>query len=126
MLRKIAHIILGMLILISSMGMTVSRHYCGNTLKDISIISETKPCCDDVGEEGCCRNETERFELEEDFVPSNVSLEFKAINFDFLLAIVPDILVNIVEKPANTFKVFSPPPPPKLLVFLSNIQVYRL
>jgi len=74
MFRKTAHIILTLLLLTTTMCFSVSKHYCGSRLVEASINSEAKPCCDDIETSSCCHNETEYFQLKEDFV-SSVSFE---------------------------------------------------
>ena len=63
MLKKVSHILLSFLLLITTMGMTVNSHYCGNDLVSISVISESQSCCETPN---CCHNESMLIKLEED------------------------------------------------------------
>ena len=64
MLRKSSHIILAALLMISTMGMAVSKHYCGDDLVSVSMFDEAETCCGDMG---CCRTENEFFQVKEDY-----------------------------------------------------------
>ena len=72
MLKIFSHIALSLLLLVSTVGMTVSKHYCGNSLVSVSISgnSEESSCCD---MENCCHSETQIFQLKEDFSVPAVS-----------------------------------------------------
>jgi len=54
MIKKLTHIVLASLLLVTTMGLTVSKHYCHNSLVDVSFFSKAESCCDDGG---CCQNE---------------------------------------------------------------------
>ncbi len=64
MFRKIINIIIVFLLLISTSGFTISRHYCGDNLVSVVINSEAKSCCD---MHGCCHDESEFFKVNNDF-----------------------------------------------------------
>ncbi len=122
MLRKISHIILALLVLVTTMGMTVSAHYCGGELKSIQLLSESENCCGD----SCpnCQNEIIKVDIGEDFTIQTLNLEFEQ-NFTFLPAFiqllqVPDFTEEIVQV------VYHKPPPLKIQTVLSDLQVYRL
>ncbi len=122
MLKKISHISLAFLILVTSVGFTFSKHYCGSTLKSVSVVVAPESCCEIPS--GCCHDETTTIKLENDF--------------SFSLVIV-DISQNIVEKPALidrlivSLSVIEPithtihkPPPLPIQTILSSLQTYLL
>src|SRR5690606_1502853 len=45
-MRKSLHIFLAFLLLFSTTGVAISKHYCGEILQSVSINGETKSCCD--------------------------------------------------------------------------------
>ena len=121
MLRKLAHIIAAIVILISTMGITVSKHYCGTRLVDVGINSEADRCCDDMGASKCCHNETKHYQVEDEFnyvvdVNSPQPLEFIA---PLIFIVIPTITETFVEE---TF--IEAPPPLPLGIRLSFIQSY--
>jgi hypothetical protein len=70
MLKRISHIILSALLLISTMGMAVSKHYCAGSLESVAVFYEAKSCCD---MDSCCHNETQVYQVKEDFSVPAVS-----------------------------------------------------
>lgn len=126
MLRKVIHIILTLVMLVSTMGMTVSKHFCGNKLISVSVTSEAKFCCDDVGEDGCCRNETDRFELDVDTLLTVFNID--DVQESELNIFIPLLCLFDKDRTDGVNYAFIPfsPPPPKILSRLSTIQVFRL
>jgi hypothetical protein len=124
MLKKVSYIILSSLLLVSSIGMVVSRHYCGNTLVSVVIDKEADSCC---GDSDCCHNENQYYNLKEDFsVPqiSNVPVlaELDIIGFELM----NDFLSETHEL-KNTIPAFSDlPNPPTIQETLALKQLYLL
>lgn len=125
MFRKTANIILVILLLTTTIGFSVSKHYCGSRLVEISINSEAEPCCDDMENPNCCHNETEYFQLKEDLV-TPVSFENTRIaGFDILF---PLVFVYSFNAPRNietgVINYAESPPPPTIQAKLSLLQTY--
>ncbi|MBE9511743.1 MAG: hypothetical protein IMY71_12775 [Bacteroidetes bacterium] len=98
MFRKTANIILVLLLLTTTIGFSVSKHYCGSRLVEVSINSEAEPCCNDMGNSGYCHNETEYFQLIDDLI-TPVPLENTRIaGFDVLF---PLVFVYFFNAPGN-------------------------
>ncbi|MBN2215644.1 MAG: hypothetical protein JW723_15550 [Bacteroidales bacterium] len=127
MLRRISDIALALLLLVTTTGYTISKHYCGTKLVSVAVNSKTKACCDD--EKGsCCHDESEHFRLKEDFVPSSVQFNFGNV-FSVDLAFLPDLLSGIGYKAENTndLNVFTgSSPPPGINISLAKLQTYLL
>lgn len=124
MFKNFSHIILSVLLLVSTMGVAISKHYCGGNLVSTSFFNETEPCC---GASDCCTNETSFFHVEEDFslisfseIP--VTSEVDLIGFTFLLNPENERFVEV----APEFIVTELPPPQKIQITLSKKQVYLL
>ncbi|MCH7657865.1 MAG: hypothetical protein IIB05_06050 [Bacteroidetes bacterium] len=125
MFRKTANIILVLLLLTATIGFSVSKHYCGSRLVEVSINSEEEPCCDDMENSNCCRYETEYFQLIEDLV-TPVSFENTRIaDFDILFQVV---FVYFFNTPGNietgVLNYAESPPPPSIQAKLSLLQTY--
>lgn len=71
--------------LLSTIGINVSRHYCGNILKDTAIFFHAENCGDMERLMDCCHNEIDHFKIQDDFQITNMSFdltqEFTLINF---------------------------------------------
>ena len=83
MLRKVLHILLAVLVFVSSSGLVFSKHYCQGVLKNTSLFTEAAPChglskmakCprhappqDDnttLDKKGCCDTQTDFLKVED-------------------------------------------------------------
>ena len=68
--KKVLHIVLSMLLLLATTGVSISKHYCMGRLMEVKL-SQDKPafCClsDESDEAGCCEGESEFINLDEDY-----------------------------------------------------------
>ncbi len=106
----------------STTGFTVSSHYCGTHLVDVSINSAPDSCNENGCCANCCHEETKHFQLDDNYTKA----------FDFasptpLVFIIPIVHLFINEQIDETVNyagvVFTPPPPP-LNTRLSLFQSY--
>ena len=122
MLKKFSQIFLAMLFMVTTMGMTVSKHYCGSSLQSVSVFSEINPCCD--MDTGCCHNEQVNIDIEDDYsVTSN--------NFDFsIFALELPALLELfqldVPELISDFQFHNFLPERKMQTVLSRLQTYLL
>lgn len=122
MLKKIGHISFAFFMMIPLMGITISRHYCGDRLQSVSVVMEAQSCCDVPM--GCCHNEEVIIKIQDDFSPV-------AYDFDFQQwAFVIPVLITFFEEPKETTTqqvyVDYSLPPPKIQTVLSQFQQYLL
>lgn len=122
MLKKVSHIVISILLLTSTMGITLSAHYCGESLKSISVLADPVTCCDIP--DGCCHDEADTFRVEDDFACSSFQFESEQI-----LTLIQDYSIASVEDLSNnnySIPFFTEPPPPTTKQVLSSLQVYIL
>lgn len=123
MLRKITHIAVALMLLITTMGFTVSKHYCSDSLVKVTINAEAKSCCD--MENGCCRNETVHFHLEGNYVFPMVINYVQVSNIDILFPVVFSLNQFEPGKDISSEINYSEsPPPPRIQTLLSLLQTY--
>lgn len=69
MLRKLLHISIALLLLISINGFTIHKHYCHDVLTGVSVFFDVDNCC----ESSCthCKNETISCRLHLDILSAN-------------------------------------------------------
>lgn len=125
MLRKVSHIILSSLLLISTMGLVISKHYCSGDLVSVSVFYEANSCC---GVSDCCHNEDLIVKVKDDFSSPVIS----TIPVLAEINILGNGLLNtesLLKEPKldnkSIFRDFSPPPKTTQTV-LSLKQVYLL
>jgi hypothetical protein len=123
MLKKISHIFLALLIAFTSMGLTISTHYCGSTFESVSINSTPESCCE--GPCNKCHNETITIKLQDDFSITSYEYQFTQVatlmpaEVQLLLNEVPEITPNYILNPQT-------PPPLTVHQVLSNLQSFLL
>ncbi len=122
MQQKITHIIFAILIILGSSGMTISKHYCGTSLKSVSINQIPDNCCDTSSD--CCHNESITIKLEQDI--STVTTVF---NFNTTILFLPSIAkldyIEFLAEGISTL-ISHEGPPPKIQTVLSKLQLYLL
>jgi hypothetical protein len=126
MLKKVSHIILSSLLLISSIGMVVSKHYCGTTLVSVNVDKEADSCCGAGAD--CCHNENEFFQVKDDFVVAANQISFEnsfALDVLFYQAI-PFLMSTIGDNESVFIASNESFPPPLIQTVLSSLQTYRL
>lgn len=121
MLKRSVHIILALLLLISTTGFYVSRHYCGETLKSVTVNILPESCC---GAEGCCHNETVTYKIDSDYSFIDFIFEPKqiasTIPFTLTLQTVDPVSLKLPLVYSDI------PSPPRLKSYLAIIQAFLL
>lgn len=128
MLRKIAHIILSLFLLLANTGVDFSVHYCGGKLINVALNPEHKSCCSE-GEDNCCEIKTEKIQFDETYLIPQSDHLFKNISRD--LQCENQKLFNETlgfaffdhQQLNNNHK---SPPPPLIQETLARLQTYRL
>ncbi|MEZ5011652.1 MAG: hypothetical protein R2744_08680 [Bacteroidales bacterium] len=116
---EVLNIVISMLLLVSTTGVTVTRHYCGNNLRSVSLLEQPSPCCDDPG---CCHNEYETIKVKDEF-----SVSSSHFNFELFDLQVPVTGYETVAELYHFVRVFSDSPsPPDLSSRLSILQSFIL
>ncbi len=131
MTKKISHIFISLLLITLTAGVSVSRHYCGNTLVSVSFFQPASSGCQDnsgsCSDEGCCHNEHQLIQMEDSYLFSAVhdSVQF----FPVILAIIdPGLIYPAFSERIHGSHLLddSSPPPPDLITILSGLQIFRL
>lgn len=124
-MKKAGIISLTILILTSSVGVTVSRHFCGDELKHVSLNGRPDQCNDmkDMPMD-CCHDETDHYGIEDEFQLS----KFK-INFIQSFVFINDftfVLHKVVESPVLGFAHIIKKPPldrPKIYIEVESLLI---
>jgi len=115
------------LLLATTAGFTISKHYCGERLISVAINTGAEPCCDD-GKGNCCHNEAEYFQLNDYFVTSFTHFDFRNY-FTIDLDLVANFLFSIYYRGDNTNDFISytdSSPPLKIKTILAKLNTYLL
>lgn len=71
MTKKAIHIILSILLLISTTGITISKHYSGGNLFSIAFWADAEKCCEIPCD--CCSDEVSFFYLDTDYLQTSTT-----------------------------------------------------
>lgn len=123
MIRKLSHIILATLLLATTMGMAVSKHFCQSSLVDVSFFAKAESCCDN---DGCCTNENHFYQVKEDFSTPAISTIPLLAEIDVLGQTLLDPDVLFPNELPQEFDLSKDTPPPTVMEFLADEQVYLL
>lgn len=139
-MKKILSISIALLVLLSGLQLTVSRHYCGGELagSKVSLIGNIASCgmegeADDCAqpsnhlESSCCKNQVSVYAVDHNFAPSFTS--FKAFEQLVLqVFILPEVQNFKAFTAYNHFYTDVSPPPNWLVsdVNLPDIGVFRI
>ncbi len=126
-LKKISAFILSFVVLFSSMSFTIDKHYCGETLIDVSFFGKAEGCgmegmkmnsnAKKIGKKKCCKDETIFIESSTFDKEKLISLESTTIEFVYSYAYSYINLYQNIVLEKEYYKDFSPPDPEE------NIQV---
>lgn len=124
MLKRTSHIALMLLLIITTTGIAVSKHFCNELLISTSFFSEPESCC---GSDNCCHNDLQFYNLDGDY-PAPALSELPEIIEIELLAVTENTLFshNEENETKGYFTGRKPPPKPDLHTILSKNQVYLL
>ena len=112
-MRKLLSISLAALLLVSTIGITVQRHYCHSVLVATSFIPSIEDACDSdmPMDDNSCSDDHEHFSVDSPLVFSTVAFNM-APSVEWVIAQdTPIELLALIEFPASEFYAdFSPPP----------------
>lgn len=139
-MKKILSISVALLMLLSGLQLTISRHYCGGELADakVSVTGHVASCgmegetdeCTQPGnhvESSCCNNQVSTYAIDHNFAPSFTS--FKAFEQPVLQVFILPEIQNFNAITAYNRIYTDVSPPPNWLVSdvnLSDIGVFRI
>ncbi len=122
MIRKISHTIIALLILATTAGLTISEHYCGDTLREVSFMVEADPCCDIPDD--CCHDESSTYVIDDSFAVSNFNIEFALQIISIPESI--ELFKESLQEQYCTLAWIDTPPPPKISTLLAEVQSFLL
>lgn len=115
--KQITYIALAFWILLSTVGIRVNQHFCGEMLQSVALFAQAKSCCEGGEKSDCCTDKSDTLQIKEDF---------QKVDFKYVLAtvaVVPEVvkvldflhLIYQQQFPQieETVCFYSPPPPDK-------------
>ena len=122
MFIKVSRVILSMVLFISTTGLTVDKHYCGDHLVSIRFFGDAKSCCSMDGD--CCHQVTDTYKLTADYTHPVFNMTFHR---DDNVSPFQSMIYNATVRTGffSTDR-FGLSPPPTHHKTLSTLQAYRL
>jgi len=124
MIRRISHIAISVLLVLTTTGVTLSRHYCNSQLVSSSVFGKAHNCCGSHCKS--CHDEVSAFRVSDNFVSSTLKIsQPHQFSLDWLILTNIHLSTLASENNLHTtqFQFSSSPPiadnPPALL------QVFR-
>lgn len=111
-MKKILNICIAFLLLFSTVGVAISKHYCGEVLQKITINGEHK-CCDSQDmPDDCCSDDTDVLKTE-DYKLSQLfpNLEFSPVLLYTLTLNFLNIDQETADQKSISILLRHPPPP---------------
>ncbi|MEL7587757.1 MAG: hypothetical protein AAGU19_13670 [Prolixibacteraceae bacterium] len=132
MTRKISHIAISLLLVILTAGFSVSKHYCGGMLVEVSVFAGSAAGCQESGNActmngGCCHNEQLVVQIENTYTTPVVLdsiLFFPVLLAVFDLSFLRTAGLSVLNR--ELLSIAESPPSPDVLTRLSGLQVFRL
>lgn len=122
MFQRIFSVLLALVVMMSTVSFAVDKHFCGNFLVDMAILSEAETCeisrseysdfvVTDVNSNGCfcCSNQQTTIEGQDKLVTSIKSFEFNKLVFLSTFTYSYFSLFRNAPEHVVPFKNYSPP-----------------
>ncbi|MFA8450246.1 MAG: hypothetical protein ACEPOW_06105 [Bacteroidales bacterium] len=125
MIKIASHIILSLMLLVSTIGIAISKHYCNDNLISTAVYSNADACC---ASDKCCEHKTEFNQIDTDYSASpSIHIPESA---HFILSLFSLTIMNLYDT-ENTWLskfVFTEHPPPiaNNQTLLAIKQIYLL
>jgi hypothetical protein len=119
MLRKTANILFLIVFLATSMGFSITKHYCGNNLIKTSL-GNVEDCCKNCNQ---CHNKVSHIKIKDTYDTGDNA--FSLVDHSVFLSI--PIFVNdfLIGSTGNKLSIFADISPPPLILSNSFLQVFR-
>ena len=126
LLNQIASLVLALVVISATMGVTVNKHYCQGRLVETAVFVKTKhahcqqiitskkqPCpyhvISNSKEEQCCSEESEFYQVEDLTNISKLSVKFQPVLFQAEIIYMVTDIFSLQENNFHTYKKYKPP-----------------
>lgn len=126
------HIVLALILLTDSIGITITRHYCHDELKSVSFYSNKTSCepdlCEDSNvcafeENSCCSREIAFFKWQVDLGASLIKAKTVKFTQSAVITVLPTM--NLISARLARFHSYLLTAPPRVVDILTWVQSLR-
>jgi hypothetical protein len=117
MIKKINAILLSLLLVLPTVGVSIEKHFCGGNLSDVALFTGAGCGCDEANEtDDCCREEDQVLRVDLDQFGSSVQRVPEIAQQDVLICLaVMESLIGEASEASGSY--FYDLPPPKAVPF---------
>ncbi|MEL6670729.1 MAG: hypothetical protein AAFR61_01005 [Bacteroidota bacterium] len=125
MLKKLSHIGLATLLMVSTMGLSIQTHYCLGSFQYASLAFDLENCCGETGENpySCCANVITHYQLDDDF---QVYASLDILPLSFILNLPPEEKGILSTDLSGQTSLQDHAPPLLSLPLPALLQVWRI
>jgi len=126
-MHRIFHIIMSVTLILATTGLSISKHYCGNSVVRTNLGTTAESCMPgmDMGH-GCCDEQTETIILEDDFQLSHTNIKI-APEYDLLVSyLMTNLDTETVSSMEPGFLPFDTGPPVSAEPLYLKVQSFLL
>jgi hypothetical protein len=126
MIKKLFHIIIALIMVLGTAGISLTHHYCGDLLVSTTIYGSDHSCCGEHCKK--CHNESISIKISDNFTkPSSTeSVHFalcKFLNKPYHIDLYQHS--TILSQTTEPFSIPGKPPPLVMSVQIAKLQVFR-
>ena len=125
MARKLVNISLVLILLTGTIGLSISKHYCGGMLMAVAINSPADGCGDSEMPMACCTDDTHLYAIDDDFQLNQQTFQFQTpsvVLHEIGLVISTDL---VVFERTNKYNIDPPPLEPEQDIYI-RVQSFLL
>lgn len=110
-MRKFFSISALLILLVATIGLSISKHYCGNILREVSYYVHNDGCGDMEMPMDCCNDENEVYQLHVDYQLTYSDIDFNA-DLLFITAYYAVYVAELTGEIIPEYYDHDPPPKP--------------
>ena len=124
MVKRISHILVSLLLIIATTGVTFTRHYCGDHLISSSVLGKAHNCCGTHC--NSCHTEVSSYKVADNFTASEFKIDLaQQLTLDWLATPCIDLFSISIESYFSVNKFLFNSSPPIAENTLALLQIFR-
>jgi hypothetical protein len=122
MMRKICHIVISLALLLSTIGVSITRHYCEGKLVSVSLENTHKSCCGEKCKS--CHSDSFLVKVTDNFTVSQSNCGPNLFRFCHTLEFLP-LQISFISPVLTNRILYFPQSPPLIIHSEAFFQVFR-
>ena len=124
MVKRISHILISLLLIIATTGVTFTRHYCGGNLISSSLLGKTHNCCGTHCKS--CHTEVSTYKVADNFAATTFKIDHaQELTLDWLISPAVDLFSASIDHYFSVNKLLFNSSPPIAENPSAFLQIFR-